>query len=256
MLTGFTPPYTPEGRSSVVPAPPWHYAGWVYSIACRTDPAVAQTFLADGTATGRCALHWCDWQATTDGWELLDPAYAQYKEAFVLIEAERGGEVVNTCPMIWVDQDVSMVRGWLQGLPKKLGSVWMTRSLGLDHPAAAPLVEGSRLGATLAVKDRRLAEARLRLTGAPGARLGFFAHRTLGLLGLPSIVGGARPAEPVPVRMVSDHAVFGPSFAAEAEVSLFPSPRDELSALGPLEVTAASVGSVALTISRVEAVAD
>lgn len=256
MLTGFSAPQTPAGRSSVVPAPPWHYAGWVFSIAYRTDPAAAQAFLSDGRATGRCVLHWCDWQATTDGWELLDPAYAQYKEAFVLVEAERGGEVVNTCPLIWVDQDVSMVRGWLQGLPKKLGSVWMTRSLGLDHPAAAPLVAGTRLGATLAVKDRRLAEARLHLTGEPGARLGFFAHRTLGRLGLPSIVGGAREAAPVPVRMVSDHAVFGAFHAAEAEVALFASPRDELADLPVRAVEAASVGSVALTISRVEAVAD
>jgi hypothetical protein len=37
MLSGFTPPYTPSGCSSLVPAPPWHYAGQVMSLAFQVD---------------------------------------------------------------------------------------------------------------------------------------------------------------------------------------------------------------------------
>ncbi|HEY0832345.1 MAG TPA: acetoacetate decarboxylase family protein, partial [Azospirillum sp.] len=170
MLKGFTPPFTPDGRSALAPAPPWHYAGWLYSIAYEVDAAVAGRFLPDGfgRATGVATAHFCDWQATTDGSELLDPIYAQYREFFVLVEADRRGDAANFCPFIYVDQDISMVRGWLQGLPKKLGSVWLTRSYPLDHPAAAPARAGTRLGASLAVKDRRLAQAALTLTGGEG----------------------------------------------------------------------------------------
>ena len=45
------------------------------------------------------------------------------------------GEHVTTCPYIWVDRDFALVRGWIQGFPKKLGSVWMTRTFGLDCAA-------------------------------------------------------------------------------------------------------------------------
>ena len=134
-------------------------------------------------------MHFADWQSTSDGSELLDPIYAQYREAFVVLEAERDGTLVNFCPFIYVDQDISLMRGWLQGLPKKSGSVWVTRSLPLDHPAAAPLVAGTRLGASLAVKDRRLAEATVTLTGRTAPRLGLLKQPTYGLLGLPTLLG-------------------------------------------------------------------
>lgn len=255
MLNGFTPPYTPDGRSALAPAPPWHYAGWVFSIEYAVPAQRAQVFLPPGfgQATGRAALHFADWQATSDGSELLDPAYAQYKECFVLVEAERDGAEINFCPLIYVDQDISMVRGWLQGLPKKLGSVWMTRSYGLDHPAAAPMRAGTRLGASLAVKDRRLAEAALTVGTGEGERLGFFARPTYGLVGLPSLIAGAEAPRPRLVRMAADRREFGPSWACTADLRLLDSPRDELHALAPETVLRASACLFALTISAVEA---
>ena len=56
------------------------------------------------------------------------------------------GEVVTTCPYIWVDRDFALVRGWVQGFPKKLGSVWMTRSFGLGTLADPALAPGSTFG--------------------------------------------------------------------------------------------------------------
>src|SRR5690348_11454936 len=100
MLSGFTPPYTPSGDSSLVPASPWHYAGQVMSLGFQVDREMGQSFLPDefGTATGGAACHFCEWQWTTDGSELLDPIYAQYKEFVVLIEADRGGARGFYCP--------------------------------------------------------------------------------------------------------------------------------------------------------------
>jgi len=255
MLTGFTSPLTPEGRSSLAPAPPWHYAGWLFSIDYELDSGTAASFLPDGfgKATGRATVHFADWQATSDGSELLDPVYSQYRECFVLVEAERAGAPVSFCPFIYVDQDVSLIRGWLQGLPKKLGSVWLTRSYPVDHLAGAPSRAGTKLGASLAVKDRRLAQAALTLTGGEGKHLGLLARPTYGLFGFPSIVGGAKPAEPQLVRMVADAKQFGPFYAAEAEVELYPSPRDELAMLAPKRVLEASAGYFAMTVTQVAA---
>lgn len=251
MLSGLTPPYTPSGRSALVAPPPWHYAGQILSLAFPVDRAAAQALLPDGfgTATGRAVGHFCDWQATTEGWELLDPIYAQYREFFVLIEAERADGPGLYCPFIYVDQDISLARGWLQGWPKKLGSVWMTRSYELDHKAAAPRRAGTQLGATLAVKDRRLAEAVVTLDGSEGRRLGFLATPTFGLVAAPTLIGGADPGTPRLARAIVEDAVAGTFAGGTAELAFHPSPRDELAAIAPTGPVEASIGAFAFTIT-------
>ncbi|CAA7614769.1 conserved hypothetical protein [Magnetospirillum sp. LM-5] len=251
MPQGFTPPYSPTGRSSLVPPPPWHYAGQILSMAFAVDKAAAESFLPSGfgTATGRAVAHCCEWQSTTDGWELLDPAYAQYREFFVLLEAMRDGQPALYCPFIYVDQDISMARGWLQGWPKKLGSVWMTRPYDLDHIAAAPRRAGTRLGATLAVKDRRLMEARITLDGSEGTRLGFLATPTFGLIASPTIVGQPDPGQPQLARALVENFTAGTFHGGTAELAFLASPRDELADLAPQGPAAASLANVAFSIT-------
>jgi hypothetical protein len=260
VLTGFTPPYTPTGRSSLADAPPWHYAGQILSLAFEVAREPAQALLPDkfGTATGRAYGHFCEWQACTEqGSELVDPVYAQYKEFFVLIEAE-GGHVAGTalhCPFIYVDQDISMARGWMQGWPKKLGSVWMTRSYpGLDRPAAAPIRRSTRFGASLAVKDRRLAEATVTLTGEQAQPIGFLASPTFGLVGSPTLIGAPSAGSQTLVRATVPDRMQGPSYAAElTALAFFASPRDELSQLAPKTLREASLSTFALTVTSVTA---
>jgi len=248
----FTPPFTASGRSALVPPPPWHYAGWMFNIGFRHAGGQVGDCVpaALGRTTGRGCLHFADWQATTDGRELLDPVYSQYRETIVVVEIERpDGTRCNFCPFIWVDQDISMLRGLLQGWPKKFGSTHMTRSLPIDHPAAAPLAAGSRLGATLAVKDRRLVEAALTLTGRPGQPLGIVANRTIGTVGWPDLT---RPeAMPQTAWLLPEirDKVASDWHEAEARIAVLDHPHEELSLLGPLEVEAASVGWVGITVA-------
>ncbi len=252
MLHGFTPPFTPRGTASIVPPPPWHYAGWLVSVEFECDRARAAPFVPEslGKASGRGTVHFADWQATTDGSELLDPVQAQYRETIVLLELVRpDGSAANFCPFIYVDQDVSLVRGHLQGWPKKMGSTWLTRSLPLEHPAAAPLRAGTRLGATLAVKDRRLVEARLELTGRPGAPLGFAARPTLLTVGLPDLTRPERPPELRHVRSIVKDPVTSAWHEARAELAFLDAPREELPELAPHAVTRASAGWMGMTIA-------
>lgn len=251
MLTGFTPPYTPSGISSLVPPPPWHYAGHILSIAFKVDRTIAQNLLPDGfgIATGEAAGHFCEWQATTDGSELEDPIYAQYKEFFVLIEVTRRGAPAGYCPFIYVDQDIAMARGWLQGWPKKIGSVWITRSYDLDHPAAAQIRQNARFGASLSVKDRRIADATIQLTGKTGKPIGFLAMPCFGMMGHPTLVDTPNPGNREIVRAVVSAKLQGPTHDASGTLSFFESPRDELAVLRPEAVTAASLSTLALTVT-------
>jgi hypothetical protein len=252
MLKGFTPPFTPRGLAALVTPPPWHYAGWLLNVEFECDRERAAAFVPAtvGDATGLGAVHFADWQATSDGSELLDPIQSQYRETIVVLEVARpDGTRANFCPFIYVDQDVSMLRGQIQGWPKKMGSTWLTRSLPLDHPAAAPLRAGSRLGATLAVKDRRLVEARLELTGRPGEALGFVARPTLGTVGFPDLTRPDRPPEPRHLRSAIEGRVGGAWHEARAELAFFETPREELADLRLRAATRASAGWLGMTIT-------
>ena len=113
---------------------------------------------------GRGAALFVDWQScVADRNELLDPARSQYKEFFLILNAMLDGEHVTTCPAIWVDRDFALVRGWIQGFPKKLGSMWMTRTFGLDCMADPGVRPGATFAGTLAANDRRLAEGTVTL---------------------------------------------------------------------------------------------
>src|SRR5207249_3565453 len=105
--------------------------------------------------------------------ELLDPVRSQYKECFVVVRCSFGDEVYSRCVYIWVDKDFALARGWYQGYPKKLGSIWMTRPVSVGR--AGPRLEpGGRFGATLAANDRRLIDARF--TMERGSETGGFVN--------------------------------------------------------------------------------
>lgn len=250
-FNSFTAPFTASGRAALVPPPPWHYACWMINVALQInrDHSAALVPPALGQLTGQGCIHFADWQATTDGHELLDPVYAQYRETIVIVEIERPqGERFNYCPFIWVDQDLSLIRGLLQGWPKKLGSTYMTRSYPIDHQAAAPLRAGTALGASLCVKDRRLIEARLNLTGQPGQPYGLLTRPTIGTVAWPDLT---QPQHQPQLRWVLpdiQDPIQSDWQAATATIQILSHPVEELSLLTEVEVQAASVGWVGLTV--------
>nr|WP_298728926.1 acetoacetate decarboxylase family protein [uncultured Steroidobacter sp.] len=248
----FTPPFTASGRAALVAPPPWHYAGWLLNVAFSFEAARAAPLLppAAGRSVGTGYVHFADWQACTDGHELIDPVLAQYRETIVVLEIERpDGTRCMYCPSIWVDQDISLLRGLLQGWPKKMGSTWLTRSLPLDHPAAAPLRAGSKLGASLAVKDRRVIEAQATITGAPGRPLGFLALPTIGAVGWPDLRRPDRFPEPTLVQPDIDRRVGNGWHEAAASLHLSPHPTEDIGLLGDIEASDASVGWIGITVT-------
>jgi acetoacetate decarboxylase len=96
-LRGYTVPRTPEGRSSLVPYPPWHYVGAFLVIDYWADPEKAVAFLPEGIDPhpdpGRCAFVAADWQSCSEtGDELVDPSRSQYKEVFVVCSGLLDGD--------------------------------------------------------------------------------------------------------------------------------------------------------------------
>lgn len=258
-VSSFTAPYTAAGNSALVTAPPWFYAGWLLNISFAYDPVLARGWVPPqlGEATGIGCVHFADWQACSDGHELLDPVYAQYKETIVVLQVRRpNGTLVSFCPGIWVDQDISMLRGLLQGWPKKFGSTWLTRSLPLQHPAAAFLQQGSKLGASLSSKERRLIQVTATLTGQPGEPLGFLSDPTLGLVGWPDLTKPSEPANLQLIKPLIADKVQSQWHQATAELSFLEHPYEELSVLGAPTVLNASAGWLGITVQGAVHVTD
>lgn len=255
-LKGYTLPRTPLGTSSLAPAPPWHYVGNCLAVEYDADPDAVRPFLPPPLEleSPRCAAYFIEWQSASEtGEEYLDPVRSQYRETIFLVSARYEGESCAFCPFIWVDQDVSMMRGFAQGWPKQLGSTWITRAYDLPSKAAPVLGPGGRFGASLAARDRRLAEARvtLREQTASLPRPGF--ARAVLTRHFPDLRAGhhATPVVYDLVQLKSRDVAFSTIWRGEAELQVFEHPYCELPALRPVPTGSAMTGyrfSFALTV--------
>jgi acetoacetate decarboxylase len=233
---GFMLPRSPEGEASIVPPPPWRYSGSVLTLEYRTEPGAIARWLPDGVEPAEeepdaVAIVWADWQSCgSDGSELLDPMRSQYKEAFVVVRCRYRGATYSRCVLIWVDKDFALARGWFQGYPKKLGSIWMTRPVAVG--SAGPRLEpGGTFGATLAANDRRLAEARFTIVGTSDTAGFVNALPMLHTRWLPSIDPDAEASVDELVTMRSIDVELGPAYRGSFELSVYEAPKEELSSL-------------------------
>lgn len=165
---GYTLPLSPSGRASLVAPPPWHFSGEFVWIDYRVDPDRAAAFLppelALGSDAGAAAAAFSRWQWCTDSEaELDDPARCQFSEFMLLLSVVHRDRPMARCPYAWVDRSVPLVRGWVQGMPKQLGTIRMTETVraGRAGPRAAV---GAAYRASLAANDRRIVNGRVVLT--------------------------------------------------------------------------------------------
>jgi acetoacetate decarboxylase len=208
-----------------------------------SEPAAAAAVLPEPLEPhpdgGRAAAMFIDWQSCSDGGdELLDPARSQYKEFFVTVNAIYERDEVAYCPYIWVDRDFALARGWIQGFPKKLGSIWITRSFGLETPADPRVRAGSRFAGTCAANDRRLAEGTVTLEQPSAEGPTHNDPPIVNVRHLPRLAQGSHdsPAVHELVRSVSRDRSRSEIWEGEATLELFEAPNEEHTALAPVRV--------------------
>ena len=255
-VRGLPFPRTPTGRASILPPPPWHYSGDLLTVEYRTDPRAIADLLPEGLTLahddedpGAVAFIWADWQSCgDDASELLDPIRSQYREAFVVVRCRYQERLYSRCLFIWVDKDFALVRGHLQGYPKKMGSIHQTRPVSVGR--AGPRLEaGGRFGMTLAASDRRLAEATVTLEG-PSTSNGFVnAHPMLHHRWLPRIELDGRDSVAELVTMSGVNVDLGPAYAGSATLEVFDAPSEELRAIAPREIIGGYFRTVGTTFA-------
>jgi acetoacetate decarboxylase len=263
MLRGYSLPRSPEGRSSLVPAPPWHYVGDFVVIEYWAEPSAVAAVLPPGLEPhpdpGRCAALFIDWQSCTDGREELDdPVRSQYREFFVVVNALLDGEPVTLCPYIWVDTDFALVRGWVQGFPKKLGSIHMTRQFPLSSNAGPDLGPGGRFAGTLAAGDRRLVFGAVTLDRESAEGPTHNDPPLVNVRHFPRLAEGHHddPAVHELVRARSRDRAISTIWEGPAELELYEAPGEELAALAPTRVGKGFRFTFAYTVDDLETVRD
>jgi hypothetical protein len=243
MLKSFSVPVTPQGQSALATMPPWHYSSDCMAVEYWADPSAIAALLPPGItpdqkSAGRAFFWFLDWQFTGSNDELTDPARYQYREAFVLVEAIFEGMAINYCPFIFVDNDAAIARGWAQGFPKKLGSVYQTRSFSAPSAAAAPLAKGSRFGASVAAHGERLATARIQLDEKIEDPSKVFNRPTVMRRYFPQLAAGRHDKPPVDELTLSltDDLAIVDVWAGQAELRLPEVPGEEMHLLAPLRI--------------------
>jgi acetoacetate decarboxylase len=236
MLKGFMVPRSALGQASLDPPPPWHYSGDVIAVEFWADPAVTASLLPQGLSA----------DPKTNG------------QAFVLIDAQLGSRQVTHCPFIYVDNDAAIARGWAQGFPKKLGSIFQTRTYAAPSLAAAPVQAGGKFAAALSAHGQRLAEARVTLREAVADPFTVFNRPTALVRYFPRLVKGQydEPAVNELTVSITDNLKLVDMWRGEGQLSFPQASGEELHTLGPVEVGAGFRYGLSYSVSDLEVVKD
>ena len=167
------------------------------------------------------------------------PGARQYREFFITVNALYEGEEVAYCPYIWVDRDFALARGWIQGFPKKLGSVWITRTFGLDtrgRPGPARRARASPAPARPTTAGSLEATVTLGEPSAAGP-----THNDPPIVNvrhLPRLAEGSHdePAVHELVRSLGYDRTRSEVWEGDATLELFEAPNEEHTALAPVRV--------------------
>lgn len=250
-LQGWTLPQSATGRSSIVAPPPWHYSGEIIAVDFNAAPDAVAALLPDGlepTPDGAASVVFADWCSASDNDErvLADPGVGQYHEAYIVLHASRGDKKVGRVPFIWVDSELSLLRGQIQGFPKKLGQIAMTKPVLLGRGGVRK-DKGSTFTAHATSHGRRVVTASVAIEGTserlPRAATLPLIHTRL----FPSI---DRPEPSVSEFQFGAIANFecGTIYTGPGQLALGATEYEEIASLGPVKVGAGYVFSMAFSV--------
>ena len=253
-LQGWSLPLSPNGGASLVPPPPWHFSGEALGVDFIADPgAVAAVLPAPlrPRRDGAASFVFVDWSSSAEADPRLigDPGRGQYSEAYVCVFCTVDGQSAARVPYIWVDSDLSLARGHIQGFPKKFGSISISRPVRVGR-GGPKIASGGRFVAHVSALGRRLADASVTLAEraeegtVPRALRSPIWHTRL----VPNLVGDAPLVCDLVRNVVTDFAV-ADVWTGSAELALYRSEFEELDLLAPVEVTGGFRCAVAFTVT-------
>ena len=162
------------------------------------------------------------------------------------------------CPYIYVDNDAALARGWTQGFPKKMGSIFQTRSFAAAGPAAAPVASGGRFGASLSAHGQRLAEACVTLHRPVEDGISLLRRRTVLLRYFPRLAAGYqdKPAVNELAMSITDNLTVAGAWIGKGELNFPEASGEELHVLAPKRIEAGFRYSLSYSVSDLKILED
>ena len=150
-LKGYILPLSPKGRASLIDPPPWHFGGDVMHLAFKADEKKIEALLPPpleiGPNPGEGVVWFVEWVSVSDAnpdLAFINPERSTYHECIVMVGCQFNVVPGYYVPYIWVDNDFTLMRGFIQGFPKKLGRIHITKLHDLT-----PQVGGRKVGAKM-----------------------------------------------------------------------------------------------------------
>ncbi|EZQ11386.1 acetoacetate decarboxylase [Candidatus Acidianus copahuensis] len=125
----FSLPITRTGKSNIVPPPPWYYGVTYIGVHVKfssVNDIVPEMFDPEGEGW----IYIAEFISTSEHtWEYMyaDPELTQYMEGAIGVKVNFRGKSYLYYPFMWVDKDWALVRGWIDGYPKKIAKISMTK---------------------------------------------------------------------------------------------------------------------------------
>ena len=136
--TAWSLPLTKNGKSALVPPGPWIYGFTGIGAYYRADveklrDVVPKPLEIDGGYVFAYIIEIISVNENDPNYILELPDAAQYHEAAFFVKVRYGGNSYAYCPFMYVDTDLSMLRGLLVGFPKKFAKISYTKIHPLIH---------------------------------------------------------------------------------------------------------------------------
>jgi acetoacetate decarboxylase len=253
-LKGYTLPLSPKGMAPVIDPPPWYYGGDVMHLSFKADEGRVRKLIPAplelGPNPGEGAVWFVEWVSCSGSrpdLAFMNPERSYYKECIILLKCEYQGIPGYFVPYIWVDNDFTLVRGFVQGFPKKLARVFITK---LHH--LTPIVGGKREGARMKgiceahaeriVEGSMVFKRQAKPSEAPPVRFYLLRH-------FPDIEDPARPAVLELTASIVTDARVADVWVGDGDVRFMESPFEEVADLGRVEAKEAFYFSMGITIT-------
>jgi acetoacetate decarboxylase len=253
-LKGYTLPLSPEGRSSLLDAPPWHYGGDVMHLIFKADEKRVKALLPPpleiGPNPGEGVVWFVEWVSASESnpdLAFINPERSIYHECIVMVGCQFEGVPGYYVPYIWVDNDFTLMRGFIQGFPKKLGRIHITKLHELT-----PRVGGKKIGAKIrgicVSHEERIVEGSLdfkkQVAPADVPPFKFYLMRHF-----PDYENPAKPlVHDIVVSNVAN-ARIADAWECDASVDFMPSLFEEVADLGPVEAMSGFSFQLGMTIT-------
>ena len=211
------------GIDSIVEPGPWHYGVDYLSVYFRAKPASLQKLLprffrirADGAGVAYVSEFVSVSEGTPEA-TFENPERTIYREAALGVACTWRGRGGVYFPVMWVDKDWSLARGWLNGYAKRLAdSIVMTR-LHPMNPGIKPLGKGTRLAGYCVKDGSKVLTVRFKIRGRGRSEDLVKFGATFGVRRFPSTHTSQLHVEE-PVEVIRHDASAGDIWVGEGEL--------------------------------------